>query len=109
MPIDEKQVIMCTCSVCGESWLPKRCSACKSPLWNGGEDKRGRKKAPLIKEPKQEKLPAKINRQSLANSVPNTTIGMPGSDGKCPHKKMKGELCYKCDAKFGMPKIKTGA
>ncbi len=25
--------------------------------------------------------------------------------GKCPHHKMRGELCYKCDAKFGMPKV----
>lgn len=23
----------------------------------------------------------------------------------CPHKKSKGELCYKCDPKFGLPSI----
>ena len=25
--------------------------------------------------------------------------------GDCPHRKRKGELCYKCDPKFGYPAI----
>lgn len=26
---------------------------------------------------------------------------------KCPHHKLRGELCYKCDDKFGMPKVEV--
>lgn len=29
---------------------------------------------------------------------------MAGLLAKCPHHKMKGELCYKCDEQFGVPK-----
>ena len=28
-----------------------------------------------------------------------------GEVGKCPHRKMTGEVCYKCDPKFGYPEI----
>lgn len=31
---------------------------------------------------------------------------LPSKPGKCPHGKMKGELCYKCDSRFGLPAIK---
>ena len=29
----------------------------------------------------------------------------PAPATKCPHHKQRGELCYKCDPKFGLPKI----
>ena len=28
-----------------------------------------------------------------------------GSSEVCPHRKRRGELCYKCDPKFGLPNI----
>lgn len=112
MPIEKREVIMCTCSVCGQSWLPKRCGSCKSPLWNGEQDKRVKrtKRAPKVREetpPEPEIVeapeeyvadPAPIARQTIREEHP----------GKCPHKKMRGELCYKCDKRFGLPTIKTG-
>jgi hypothetical protein len=43
----------------------------------------------------------------LASSLPNTSVGAPEpvKAGQCPHHKLKGELCYKCDPKFGNPVI----
>lgn len=42
-----------------------------------------------------------IQQQVLAErGVPE-----PGYWDKCPHHKMRGELCYKCDPKFGMPQV----
>lgn len=34
-----------------------------------------------------------------------SAAGAPVSSQKCEHHKQRGELCYKCDAKFGLPKI----
>lgn len=114
MPIERKEVIMCTCSVCGQSWLPKRCGSCKSPLWNGEQDKRGKrvKRAPKVHPdmeaiPEAPEIPAEVAEQFTANEAPIKTL-REEHPGKCPHKKMRGELCYKCDHKFGLPKIKTG-
>jgi len=41
------------------------------------------------------------------DSLSDMAGGSSGSSnpGKCPHHKAKGELCYKCDQKFGNPVI----
>lgn len=101
-------VYSCTCERCGHVWrseeLSARCPKCKSPAWEkNGEQAPGRprkeKFAPVKLVEDGDELVAPIVRQSTASEQ---------VEGKCPHKKMRGELCYKCDKKFGMPKLKTG-
>lgn len=53
-----------------------------------------------LAEPKRQKL------SKLASSLPNTSVGAPElKPGQCPHHKLRGELCYKCDPKFGNPAV----
>lgn len=103
--IVSRNVQVCTCGKCGREFIPLRCPQCKSPGWNkdASERKPGR--------PRKEKvvpMAAKVDRQSLADKLPNTSVGFPVKEGYCPHRKQKGEVCYKCDHKFGMPQINSG-
>jgi hypothetical protein len=102
--IQNVNIIQCTCERCGKEFIPRTCPSCKSPNWN----KQGITKPGRPRKEKVVPMAAKVDRQSLADALPNTTMGMPQKEGKCPHHKMKGEVCYKCDHKFGMPLIKTG-
>jgi hypothetical protein len=96
MSIDKVEVFQCTCSVCGESWIPKRCASCKSPLWNGATDKR-KTRAPKVQEQKTPEPPeieeeelAPIAVQSPAKAEPKKKAPKrkAPSEGKivtCPH------------------------
>ena len=45
-------------------------------------------------------------REAIEEPVRKVTAEQPvvgKSVGKCPHRKQKGELCYKCDPKWGFP------
>lgn len=119
--------VICICDECAHSWLasgeiPARCAKCKSSQWDGQEKReRGRPRknndalAPKnVEAPEEFQVnlqPAKkrVDGQSLAKRLPNTMMGMSAKEGYCPHRKQKGEVCYKCDPKLGFPAIKTGA
>ena len=40
---------------------------------------------------------------------PETLVSVASGHGKCEHRKAKGELCYKCDPKFGLPAIEEAS
>ena len=104
MSIETKEVIVCTCAECGQSWIPKRCASCKSPLWNGAKDKRV-KRAPKV-QPNNDapKVLAPIDRQSLANVKPKKKAVATGKAGLCPHKFIRLD-----DGSTACPQCRTGA
>lgn len=100
-------VYRCICERCKHEWrseeLSARCPKCKSPAWNKDDAAPGRPKKVKEEIPPEPEL--------TADDVPieSQSTGKPLRDekpGKCPHHKMRGELCYKCDKKFGLPVIK---
>lgn len=79
---------------------------------------RARSEGKLLSEWAREKLLAGVEdnpgvrREAGAVRVAKRRIGSgpvaQGSavaTGSCPHHKRRGELCYKCDPKFGLPAI----
>ena len=112
-------VAVCLCELCGHRWLssseelPARCAKCKSSQWDGQETREPGRPKKIVMQTVETSIgpreiisekPARIDRQSLADALPNTTLGV--KEGMCPHHKMKGEVCYKCDHKFGMPALR---
>lgn len=108
--IREVKVIQCTCERCGKEFYPRTCPACKSPNWNKAATMQGRPKK-VAAQPAREFVPSEIieTEETVAEAAPiaRQTI-REEHPGICPHHKQRGELCYKCDKKFGLPKIKTG-
>ena len=50
---------------------------------------------------RQDKPVHLAGRSTVAPERPVERAGL----GTCPHKKQRGELCYKCDPKFGLPSV----
>jgi len=73
--------------------------------WKGKAKASGQSLAAWIRERcgKEEKM--KDVKQERGVQVVEESF-LPSKPGKCPHGKMKGELCYKCDSRFGLPAIK---
>ena len=60
----------CECEVCGHVWvssyLPPRCSGCKSRKWNA----KGMEEAKAVKAPERESLPAPMKEGGSAKYAP---------------------------------------